>query len=86
MKKGVVICLLLVMLILTGCQKQNRYSMHGSQILQYQGDKGVLNNCCSAAMSILANDIMQNKGLDSNPPFNEKTTGWSTKKDNRLLC
>jgi len=54
--------------------------MHGADIMQYQGDKEVLMNCCSAAMALLAEDIRQKKELDSYPLIYEKSAGWSTKK------
>jgi hypothetical protein len=80
MKTYFVFSLLALLIILTGCQDQNRYSMHGSEIIQYQGDQDVLKNCCSAAMARLAEDIKKDKGLDSYPPMTEKTKGWTSQK------
>jgi hypothetical protein len=71
---------ILMLLMLTGCQGRNRFSMHGSDIMQYQGDEEVLMNCCSAAMALLAEDIKQNNELDSYPLMYQKSAGWSTTK------
>ena len=77
MKKYFVFSLLSLMIIVTGCQEQNRYLKHQSEIIEYQGDRDVLQNCCHAAMGLLANDIKQNEGLDSYPPIKEESKGWS---------
>jgi hypothetical protein len=77
MKRYFVFGLLPTILLLAGCQGQNRFSTHGSQIMQYQGDEDVLKNCCSAAMARVAGDIKERRGLDSHPPMHEKTVGWT---------
>jgi hypothetical protein len=70
---------LFTLLMLTGCQGHNRFSIHGTDVMQYRGDKEVLMNCCSAAMALLAEDIRQDKELDTHPRMYEKSAGWSTK-------
>jgi len=79
---GLLVSLAAVLMALTptGCQNQSRFSIHGAEIIQYQGDRDLLMNCCSAAMALLAEDIGQDKGLDSYPPMYEKITGWTSKK------
>jgi len=77
MKSCFVYCLLPMIVFLAGCQGQNRFSTHGSEIMQYQGDEEVLKNCCSAAMALLAGDIKQRRELDSHPLIHEKTLGWT---------
>ncbi len=79
MRQVIVFVLLSLMIILTGCQDQNRYLTHRPEIIEYQGDREVLLNCCHAAMSLLADDIKQNEGLDSSPLIKEETNGWSGK-------
>jgi hypothetical protein len=77
MKRYFVFALLPTILLLAGCQGQNRFSTHGSEIMQYQGDEDVLKNCCSAAMALLADDIKQKRQLDSYPVIHEKAVGWT---------
>jgi hypothetical protein len=80
MKPYLIFCVLPLMVCLAGCQDHNRFSLHGPDIMQYHGEEDVLKNCCSAAMARLAEDIRQEKALDSYPPMHEKTAGWSTTK------
>ena len=80
MKSTFMICSLTLLVLLAGCQNHNRYSMHGTEIIQYQGDDEILKNCCSAAMALLAEDIRREKGLDLYPLLNEKSKGWTWEK------
>lgn len=62
-----------LLLLLAGCQSENRFSTHGSEIIQYEGDIEVLRNCCHAAMSQLCGDAGQEEGS----AVAMKSTGWS---------
>lgn len=77
-KKEILYCIWVgLFLFVAGCQSQNRFSVYGSEIVVYEGDWEVLSNCCHAAMSLMIDDIKQEKELDSNPPVNTVSRAWT---------
>jgi len=74
----------LLMGILTGCQNTNRYSVYGTEIVEYEGNWDVLSNCCHAAMSLLADDLKKENQLDSSPPLNIAGRSWS--EEDRVIA
>ena len=70
-------CALCVLLLLAGCKSQNRFTMYGHDVVRYEGNVDVINNCCRSAISRLAGDLQQERHLDAPPPISERTTGWS---------